>query len=127
MIHVKIEKKQAKYKKVTILGHALYDDYGQDIVCAAFSSILITTVNALEKIDKKAIFVDEKKFLIKVLKDDEIVNILINNMLDLFHDLEHDYPKNIKFLSLGDLLNILNELNKSLHCLNIMLLFLITT
>lgn len=98
MIKISLKEENKKINEIKIKGHALYDDYGQDIVCAAFSSILITTVNALEKIDKKAIFVDEKKFLIKVLKDDEIVNILINNMLDLFHDLEHDYPKNIKFL-----------------------------
>ena len=52
MIHVKIEKKQAKYKKVTILGHALYDDYGKDIVCAAASSIVTTTVNGILALDK---------------------------------------------------------------------------
>ena len=45
MIQVKVEKHHAKYQKVTILGHALYDDYGKDIVCSAASSIVTTTVN----------------------------------------------------------------------------------
>ena len=27
MIKVKVEKEKAKYKKITITGHALYDDY----------------------------------------------------------------------------------------------------
>ena len=44
MINVKIEKENAKYKKITVLGHAMYDDYGKDIVCAAVSSIATTTV-----------------------------------------------------------------------------------
>ena len=32
MIQVKVEKAHAKYKKIAVLGHALYDDYGKDIV-----------------------------------------------------------------------------------------------
>lgn len=98
MIKISLKEENKKIKEIEIKGHALYDDYGKDIVCAAFSSILITTVNAIERIDKDAIFYDEKKFLLKILKDDEIINILITNMIELFHDLEHDYPKNIKFL-----------------------------
>ena len=47
MIKVKVEKDKAKYKKITITGHALYDDYGKDIVCASVSSIVITTVNGI--------------------------------------------------------------------------------
>ena len=47
MIQVKVEKNHAKYKKITILGHAMYDDYGKDIVCSAASSIVTTTVNGI--------------------------------------------------------------------------------
>ncbi len=31
-------------------GHALYDDPGKDIVCAAVSAVLITAGNALERV-----------------------------------------------------------------------------
>ena len=40
MISVKVLK-----NKIEIKGHALYDDYGKDIVCSAVSSIVTTTIN----------------------------------------------------------------------------------
>ena len=39
---------------------------------------------------------NKKDFEMNVLKDDEIVNKLINNMISLLEELKHDYPKNIK-------------------------------
>lgn len=35
-------------QQVSISGHALYDDYGKDIVCAAVSSVSINIINAVE-------------------------------------------------------------------------------
>ena len=52
MIKVRIEKDGANYKKVSILGHAMYDDYGKDIVCSAASSIVTTTINGILSLDK---------------------------------------------------------------------------
>lgn len=98
MIKINVKKENDVINEILIKGHALYDDYGKDIVCAAVSSIVITTVNAIESIDNKAISYDEKVFIIKVLKQDEIINKLINNMINLLKELEHDYPNNIKFL-----------------------------
>lgn len=85
-------------KSVNIKGHALYADYGKDIVCAAVSSIIITTINALEMINENALEVDLGGFTIYVLKEDEIVNKLMLNMINLLNDLAGDYPQNIKFL-----------------------------
>ena len=48
MIKISLKEENKKIKEIKIKGHAFYDDYGKDIVCAAFSSILITTVNAIE-------------------------------------------------------------------------------
>ena len=93
MINIKREK-----NVITISGHSGYSDAGSDIVCASVSSIAITTVNAIMKLDSTAIDFNEKDgFLeISIKKDDGIVNTLINNMMDLFKELEEDYPKNIK-------------------------------
>ena len=55
MIHVKVEKEHAKYKKIAISGHAMYDDYGKDIVCSAASSIVTTTVNGILALDKEVL------------------------------------------------------------------------
>ena len=98
MIHVKVEKSHAKYKKIAVLGHALYDDYGKDIVCASVSSIVITTVNAILEIDRDAVIYKEEKDIltIELLKQDEIIIKLINNMINLLKELSNNYPKNIK-------------------------------
>ena len=40
MIQVKVVKEKAKYKKVTILGHAMYDEYGKDIVCSSYDDYI---------------------------------------------------------------------------------------
>ena len=42
MIKVKVEENNNYISKVTIKGHANYDELGKDIVCAAVSSIVIT-------------------------------------------------------------------------------------
>ena len=98
MIKIKVDKKNNKIEKISIIGHANFDNFGKDIVCAAVSSIAITTVNAIERIDKESISYTENPFEIKTLKENEIINILLINMISLLKELEHDYPKNIKFL-----------------------------
>ena len=81
---------------ITISGHAMYDDFGKDIVCAAVSSTVITTVNAILSIDKDAIEVDEKDGVkIEILKHDEVVDKLILNMINLLTELQKDYKDNI--------------------------------
>ena len=71
--------------KIIIKGHADYDDYGKDIVCASVSSIVITTVNAILEIDRDAVIYKEEKDIltIELLKQDEIIIKLINNMINL--------------------------------------------
>ena len=98
MIKVNIKENNNKIERITIKGHALYDDLGKDIVCASVSSIVITTVNAIESISKDSIKCDEKIFEINVLKDDETVQKLLINMINLLKELSEEYPKNIKVL-----------------------------
>ena len=98
MIKVRVVEKNKEVNTVMITGHALYDDYGKDIVCASVSSVVITTVNAILRIDKDAIFVEEKPFVIEVKKSTEITKKLVENMISLLKELERDYPKNIRFL-----------------------------
>ena len=92
MIKVSIKKNQ-----IIIKGHANYDELGKDIVCASVSSIVITTVNAILKINHEAIkYNDNKGVTIDIIKDDEIVNKLINNLIDLLEELSKQYPKYIE-------------------------------
>ena len=81
---------------ISISGLACYDDYGKDIVCAATSATVITTVNGILSIDKDYIKVTEGKNLkIEILKHDKIVDSLINNMINLLTELQNDYKENI--------------------------------
>lgn len=98
MIKIEVTRKNGNIKQVCFKGHALYDEYGKDIVCSAVSSIVITTINAILSINDKAISYSENPLIIDVLNNDEITYKLINNMISLLKELECDYPDNIKFL-----------------------------
>ena len=86
-----------KENYIQISGHAKFDDYGKDIVCASVSSIVYTTINAILNFNDKAIeVIDESNLTIKINSRDNITNTLIKNMIDLLKDLEEQYPKNLK-------------------------------
>ena len=97
MIKVKLTRDSNKIKRVTIKGHALYADFGKDIVCAAVSSTVITSVNAALLIDENSLSYEEDNGLdINILKDDEVTTKIINNMISNLLELEKAYPKNIQ-------------------------------
>jgi len=101
MIKVGIESKDKKHiDLIKIHGHAMYDDFGKDIVCSSVSSIIITTVNGIYEIDKGYLIVEEVKdgMNITILKNDNICDKLIKNMLTLLSELEDSYPENIKVI-----------------------------
>lgn len=87
-----------KNNKITVKGHACYDDYGKDIVCASVSSIVITTVNGILELDRESLIYKEEKDIltIEILKNTEVINTLINNMMNLLKELSSNYPKNIE-------------------------------
>ena len=99
MIKVEVVKEKDLYKKVSIIGHAMYDRYGKDIVCSAVSSIVTTTINgciALDKDSLKYLFNDKGVFISDIVGDN--TNKLINNMVSLLKELEEKYPTNIKVM-----------------------------
>ena len=89
-----------KENVITISGHANYDDKGKDIVCASVSSIVITTINAIIEINPDAIDYSDldNEIIIRKLKEDKIVNKLLNNMILLLENLEKDYKDYIKII-----------------------------
>ncbi len=98
MIRVNIHKENGYFKKVTIQGHALYDDYGKDIVCSACSSIVTTTVNGILALKKGSLdyLVSKKGMSINIKNNDETTQILINNMVSLLKELSGNYPGNVE-------------------------------
>ncbi|MCR5546227.1 MAG: ribosomal-processing cysteine protease Prp [Lachnospiraceae bacterium] len=61
MITVTIFRKENQITGIKSIGHAGYADYGQDIVCAAVSVLLINTMNSIEKFtDEQVTMADAK-------------------------------------------------------------------
>ena len=104
MIKVSITKKNQQIQEVSIQGHAMYDDFGKDIVCAAVSSCVITTVNGILEIDKDWILAkqDSKGVLIQVQNSSDVCQTLLANMISLLEELHDQYPKNLKIISKED-------------------------
>ena len=86
--------------KISINGHSGYDVIGKDIVCASVSSIIITSINAIIRIDDEAISYkqDEGFIEINILKHSEIVDLLIYNMTELLKELKTQYTKYIEII-----------------------------
>ena len=93
MIKVEVTKKD-----ISIRGHAMYDAYGKDIVCAAVSSIVTTSVEGIASINEDAIDVKEEKDKLTMIinSHDEVTTKLIKTMINLLKELQKKYPENIK-------------------------------
>ena len=95
MIKVHVNK-----SKIIITGHANYDLYGKDIVCASVSSIVITSINACLRIEAKSLaYVEEKdKLTIDIISDNNNILLIIENMIQMLEELALTYKKNIKVI-----------------------------
>ena len=97
MIKINIDKDDNKIVRIKVSGHAHYAESGKDIVCAAVSSTVITTVNNILSLSKTIDYLEGKDSLtINVIKDDKNTQKILNNMLSMLNELEKDYPKYIK-------------------------------
>ena len=90
-------KKDNLIKEIKISGHANFADYGKDIVCAAVSTLVTTTINNILTLNNEAIeYKDSGEYILITNKDNEIADKLLNNMLNMLSELAEDYPNNIK-------------------------------
>ena len=95
MIKVIVSKKNNVIESIHCKGHAGYADYGKDIVCASFSTMIITTINAILEFDKNAIsYTDSNNLEIVNIKKDNITNSLLNTLVELMYELRDNYDKN---------------------------------
>ncbi len=93
MIKVNISK-----DKIIITGHADYEEYGKDIVCASASSIVITSINAALRIDKNFLIYqeDKDKLTIDIKGNNKDCLLVIENMIEMLQELALTYKKNIE-------------------------------
>ena len=97
MIRVNIKNKNGKVYEIVVKGHAGYDDYGKDIVCAAVSTMMITTVNNIICLDDSINYVEDAGLLkVSVKEETEINQKLLSNVIMMLEELKSQYPKNIE-------------------------------
>ncbi|MBO5209307.1 MAG: ribosomal-processing cysteine protease Prp [Lachnospiraceae bacterium] len=90
--------KSGEYKGFTCNGHAGFDDYGRDIVCASISVLVINTINSLDEIvhEKIAVTTDEESGLIECRFDEplkETSRVLVDSLILGLSQIEKQYGK----------------------------------
>ena len=108
MTEIKIFRdKDANIVKGELSGHTEYAELGQDIVCASVSSVLIMTLNGIEKVLNVIYGCEEGDgYLLFVLPDDlndnkrKEINILLESMYNHFKMIAKEYPDNVKITEL---------------------------
>jgi uncharacterized protein len=100
MIRIKVLKKNNNIEKITFRGHANYAEYGKDIVCAAASATVLTTINGILSLDSSTIDVIQKdnNIDISIIKHNNISDKLLSNMLNSLKTIKSNYPKNIEII-----------------------------
>lgn len=99
MITYHIARDHQQIVSVRVSGHAGYQKKGSDIVCAAVSTAILMTVNAMETLKLNHLVdstVEEGDFTLDVKTSDEIQQGLLENLSFALSDLEKQYPKYIK-------------------------------
>lgn len=84
---------------VTITGHAI------PTICAAISSSMYTSVNAMLKYDENCIgYVDDEELdmvTITIKKHDMIIDLLVDNMFKSFRDIREDFESEVNINIIG--------------------------
>lgn len=84
---------------IYINDHADFAEYGNDIVCAAISSIIFGALNALVHYgcSQKQIIVDDSKACIHIsLNDENDLQVVAQTMLIQLQTIQESYPDYIK-------------------------------
>lgn len=101
MIEVKIHKVNQEIQHIRITGHALSGAKGQDLVCAAVSSIATGALNGLNALCANAVDLiyqelPEALIEIKVLKQDLQLQTALSFLSYQLKTVEDSHPKNIQ-------------------------------
>ena len=99
MINSRFRYEQGNIKEISVSGHANYKAHGKDIVCAAVSTSILVTANAIEHLKLNHfvdLTMDEGYFKMKLKEDHAILLGLAQNLEYTLNDLEKQYPKYMK-------------------------------
>jgi uncharacterized protein YsxB (DUF464 family) len=96
MISIEFKKNDKRIEQIVIKGHANYSEKGKDIVCASATTILIYSLNLIEKLGLKITYQLEEGYS-KLVNDanNELVDKIFETIEYSFNSLYEEYPKNI--------------------------------
>ena len=95
--------KNGDYKSIEFSGHALFADFGNDIVCAAVSILAINTLNSIEVFcgDDVEVIDDAQKGYLRLIFKSKLsgkANLLIKSLMLGLDGISHEYGK--KFITI---------------------------
>lgn len=96
MITVTVSKKDDSYREFLSRGHAGYAEEGQDIVCAAVSALIISTVNSLEILTKDRFQLEERDGYIRIRFSEGLTEggkLLMDSLVLGLTEIEQSYSK----------------------------------
>lgn len=97
MISVNVSFIGKDVKKLTVSGHANYDKYGNDLVCAGVSAIVMGGINAFEdEFNNVEIIIQDDLLGVIVNNNNDRVQIILNTIIIQLQTIEESYAKHIK-------------------------------
>ena len=99
MISVNVSFIGSDVKSLTVSGHANYDKYGKDIVCAGVSAVVTGGLNALTNENKKSIScrVNDGYVNVDVLDiTNDNLQLIMNVIIIQLRTIEESYKKYVK-------------------------------
>jgi uncharacterized protein YsxB (DUF464 family) len=94
MIHIKISK-QTWITSYHASGHALFADYGNDIVCASVSTLSILASNLVEQWSKVQTDIKSGYLELNIKEPNEATEKVMQVIITALKDLIKQYPKHI--------------------------------
>lgn len=95
MITITVKKRNGSYTEFVSKGHAGYAEAGQDIVCAAVSALIITTVNSLESFTEERFQAEEKDGFVSIhfhgSQNTDQGKLLMDSLLLGLTEIAHNY------------------------------------
>ena len=97
MITVQVTRNHAQYS-LHVQGHAEFDNYGSDIICAGVSSIVFGGINALGQYLDSSEWFQIKGNTIRIMIDkcNHEIDIILETILWQLKTMEDSFPENIK-------------------------------
>ena len=99
MIRAKVQKdREGNCLRISIKGHALFDDKGKDIVCAAVSILTINTVNSLEAFTNSRFTTNTDDGIEVIFTEipDEKAKLLLDSYLLGLKGISEEYSQNVR-------------------------------